>query len=74
MTYSWEVFAPSHHISGVHVPMNPRRADVEKADSPQEIADRYVPTLLPGQRLNVWDVLGVGKAPVLIVDHRGTVL
>lgn len=67
MKYSWEVLKKSR-LTGLFGPMSPRRADHEEADSAQEVADRYASQLLPGQRLNVWDVVGVGKSPVLTVD------
>lgn len=71
MKYLWEVWIQKPF--GRHMlwsPTEPRWADVEDADSAQAIADRIAPQLLPGQRLNVWNTLGVGKPPILTVDGK----
>ncbi len=67
MKYSWEVFSVKPPTDLLR-PMEPRWADYEEADSPQEIADRVGTHLLPFQRLCVWDTLGVGRLPVLTLD------
>lgn len=66
MTYAWEIFARNQ--IGIYANMTPRVMGIKDAGSAEEVADLVRPQLSPGQELNIWDHVGVGRKPVLSIE------
>lgn len=65
MKYSWEVWESKSH--GLFGPVEPRMAGYDEAETPEALAEQ-VGGLRSGQRLMVWDTVGVGRPPVLVKE------
>ncbi len=71
MKYSWAVWhvGPDGQYDSQDV--NGQRGYTEATD-PQALADQLALPLGVGDRLLIWDTVGVGKLPVLTVDGPTT--